>query len=366
MAPNLPCHAKVMALPQGRKTVFWGTDPWDFARLSQLNGNDCSFLQLAEREPWASGWQTQNMYFDLQRSMKRVPIFNTENHIIRDREQGYVSPNHVYSAIWQGAVHGQGASTTWAWQRTYDPAADFEGLILHRAACTAAMSRCALDLMRLSREVAALQNVQPQVALLYSHAATIWDARHVPARANVYEALNFCGLPIAFITDEQIGAGLLNPYKCLIVPAAKSASREAIEGIRAWVAEGGKIIAYDEPNLTIDEYGRAVTPPPFLATLPKKTKSDLRKLRDALTGRLASMGIEPEVALRTPKRACPYGVEWRCATHEGRTLVNLINFTREPVKVELPAGEWVDLIAGTKLSNPVTLETNVPVLAAGK
>jgi len=77
-APNLPCHAKVMALADNRGTEFWGTDPWDFAKLSQINGNDCSFLSLGEREPWASNWVTQNMYYDLQRSMKRVPVFNTE------------------------------------------------------------------------------------------------------------------------------------------------------------------------------------------------------------------------------------------------------------------------------------------------
>ena len=72
---------------------------------------------------------------------------------------------------------------------------------MHRAACTAAMSRCALDLMRLSREMAALQNAVPEVAILFSHAAILQDKRYFATRACVYEALNFCGVPIAFVTD---------------------------------------------------------------------------------------------------------------------------------------------------------------------
>ena len=357
MAPDLPCHAKVMALPGSRHTVFWGTDPWDFAKLSQINGNDCYFLPHFE-EPWESRWNMQNMYYDLQRSMKRVPVFNTENHIIRDRERRHVSGEHIYAAIWQGAIHGQGGSTTWAWQRTYDETSDFEGLILHRPVCTAAMSRCALDLMRLSREVAALQNATPRVAILYSHAATIHGKRYVGARSTVYEALNFCGVPLGFITDEQVAAGWLAKYDCLIVPGAEAASRAAIEGIRTYLASGGHVVAVGAENLVIDEYGRSVEPVRFTATLKRSRRE---ALRDALAHELAEAGVEPDIALKSP-----FGVEWRNVEYDGRPLVNLINLTSKPINVRLPKGQWTDLITRAGLAPTVTLGTNVPVLALGK
>jgi len=363
MAPDLPCHAKVMCLPSSSGTVFWGTDPWDFANLSQINGNDCYFMQHKPGGEWASGWHSQNMYYDLQRSMKRVPVFNTENHIIRDREMGYIAASHIYTAIWQGAVHGQGGSTTWAWQRTFDEKSDFEGLILHRAACTAAMSRCALDLMRLSEQVAALQNAVPQVALLYSHAATLWDREYIKVRSKVYEALNFCGVPIAFITDEQIAAGRLEPYRCLIIPGAQHASRDAIEGIREFKAGFGHVIAYGPDNLTADEYDRPVSPPKFNRTIRNKEGEGLR---DVLSKGLAKAGIHPATALTTPDGQTPYGVEWRGVPHEGRPLVNIVNLSPGPIAVNLPAGAWTDLITQTPLANPITLEPNVPVLAASK
>lgn len=367
LAPDLPCHAKVMPIVWGRGTVFWGTDPWDFAELSQINGNDCYFVPNYPKPPWESEWMIQNMYYDLQRSMKRVPVFNTENHIIPDRTKGYVSPDHIYAAIWQGAVHGQGGSTTWAWQRTYDAKSDFEGLILHRAACTAAMSRCALDLMRLSREVAALQNVPPRVVLLYSHAATIHDARATRDRDHVYEALNFCGMPIGFITDEQVAAGWLEKYDCLIVAGAKAVARAAIDAVRAHIGNGGRVFAYGKGNMTEDEYGRDVEPPAFTKILASRSKSET--LRNTLARAFAAQGIEADFALRTLTGKRPFGVEWRSATLDGHALLNLVNLTRDPITVVIHSASprasgvpWEELIDGASLESAVRLAPNTPKL----
>jgi len=361
MAPELPCHAKVMPLVWGRDTVFWGTDPWDFAELSQINGNDCYFLPNTPKEPWQSYWQIQNRYYDIQRGMKRVPIFNTENHIIPDRCAQYVAPGHIYTALWQGAIHGQGASTTWAWARTYDAKSDFEGLILHRAACTAAMSRVALDLMRLSREVSALQNVPPRVAILYSNAALVHDSRSFGDPNRLYEALNFCGLPIAFVTDEQAAAGWLERYDALLVTGARNASRNAIEAARAYAGAGHPILAYGKNNLRADQYGRDVAPPPIAKQLSAAKKGEA--LRDALLEALQGVAIQPECVLKTPAGTLPYGVEWRSVQHDGAALLNLVNLTREPIEIALPEGIWADLITRKTLQSPLTLQTNTPVLA---
>ena len=364
MAPSLPCHAKVMLLPTDRGTVLWGTDPWEFAQLSQMNGNDCPFMQSAENSRWASDATGQNMYYDLQRSMKRVPIFNTENHIIRDREEGHITGEHIYTTIWQGAVHGQGASTTWVWECSYDPKSDFEGSILHRPCCAAAMNRCALDLMRCAKEVAALQNEQPRVAILYSNASMVWDPNCVPMRARVYTALNFCGVPIGFITDEQVAAGLLDQYKCLVVAGAEHASRAAVEGIRKFAEGGGTVLAYGSKNLTADEYGHEIAPPPFAAVLERVRESEMPALRNALLERLQALGIGPAVVVRTPQGELPWGVEWRMASLDRLWVINLVNYRKADAQVILPLdGIWMDAISGSPLANPVTLKADVPVLA---
>jgi hypothetical protein len=359
MRPDLPCHAKVMKLVDDGDYVFWGVDPLQFAELSQINGNDCYFTP-AEGEGWfASNFLPQNENYDLQRSMKRLPIFNSENHIIRDRTKYFVPAEHVYSAIWQGAVHGQGASATWIWQRTYDPEADAEGLILHRATCTAAMSRCALDLMRLSREMAAIQNAVPEVAILFSHAARLQDNEYIESRNRVYEALNFCGVPIAFVTDEQAATGKLKQYKILIVPQAKAALLAAIEAIHAYAQGGGRVLVYGKDNLTRDEYGHKVAPPKRMKKLPETQGVELR---DALIRLLAKADVKTPFALRAKDNTIPYGVEWRCAVIGGRNIVNIVNYAKVPIAIELPKGTWRELITRRDVKGTLHLASNAPLL----
>ncbi|MCP4640258.1 MAG: hypothetical protein GY851_07500 [bacterium] len=363
-APRLACHVKVMPIVWGRRTITWGTDPWQFAELSQLNGNDCYFLPNNETAPWESEWQLQNMYYDLQRSMKRAPVFNTENHIISDRETAQVYPGHIYTALWQGAVHGQGAETTWSWGRTYDRKSDFEGLTLHRPGCTAAHSRAGLDLMRLAPEVTAFHALKPRVAILHSNAAIVWDTGFYPSIRKVYEALNFCGVPIGFVTDEQAAAGWLKKYDVLIVPDCAHVLGGASDAIRTWSGRGGVVVAHGTGCLAFDQYGRPSEEIPFQKQFPADREG--KRLRNDLSKALRKAGIGPETKLRGSLWRMPYGVEWRTAALNGRTLINMVNLTREPIKVALPKGTWQDLITLGALGGSVTLDPNTPVLAVSE
>lgn len=360
MAPALPVHAKVMPVVWGRYAVYWGTDPYDFAQLSQLNGNDCYFEPTPRHAPWKSTWQVQNMYYDLQRSMKRVPVINTENHIIPDRFDRHVSPEHIHTALWQGAVHGQGASATWTWERTYDRKSDAEGLILHRAACVAEMGRVALDLMRLGPEMAALQNIQPRVAILWSNASWVHEKRYFPMMYRVYEALNFCGVPVGFLSEEQLIAEGAGGHTCVIAPGVTNAHRGALEVLRAFQRGGGRVIAYGDENLTRDQYGLPVQPVAPDAVISQSMSGET--LRDRLLDELAQAGISPHHLIRNPDGAVNYGVEWRDAAHEGAMLLNLVNLTRHDVEVLLPEGRWHDLISGKDAQGTLFLPTNRPHL----
>lgn len=360
IAPDLPVHAKVMPVVWGRYALYWGTDPYDFAQLSQLNGNDCYFEPTPRHAPWKSTWQVQNMYYDLQRAMKRVPVINTENHIIPDRFDQYVSPEHIYTALWQGAVHGQGASATWTWERTYDRKSDVEGLILHRAACTAEMGRVALDLMRLGPEMAAVQNIQPRVAILWSNASWVREKRLFPLMYRLYEALNFCGVPIGFLSEEQVMAEGVGDCACIIAAGARSVHRDALEVLRGFQREGGRVVAYGDESLTRDQYGLAVQPfTPDEAIGPDVSGE---KLRDRLLEALGLAGISPPYLIRNPDGTINYGVEWRDAVHDGGVLLNLVNLTRHEMEVLLPEGRWHDLITGKDSQSPLLLPTNKPHL----
>jgi hypothetical protein len=363
MAPNLECHAKMMPLVWDRDSVLWGTDPLEFAQLGRINGNDCYFVPNGDASPWASDWLVQGMFYDLQRSMAHTPIFNSENHVILDRTDFFVDASHIYTAIWQGAIHGQGASTTWIWGRTYDKKSDLEGLTLHRAACTAAMSRSALDLMRLSREVFTLQNQEPEVAILWSNAAQVHDSRVASSRKNVYEALNFLGIPIGFVHEKQLADHAVIGLKCLIVAGAAAITAEGLQGIRDFIQRGGVVLAYGDDNLHKDEYGRNVEPPAFAREISRSERG--KDLSQIFKTEIQRAGVKPGIDLVDKDGKLPYGVEWRSAVLDGHTLINLVNFSRKPISVKLPDCAWQDLITLQPLPTEITLQTNTPVLAKG-
>jgi len=361
MAPRLECHAKMMPLVWDRDSVLWGTDPLSFSQFGRINGNDCYFVPNEAGSQWASDWLVQGMFYDLQRSMAHTPIFNSENHLILDRTDFFVEASHIYTAIWQGAIHGQGASATWIWGRTYDKKSDLEGLTLHRAACTAAMSRSALDLMRLSREVFALQNQKPEVAILWSNAAQVHDPWVTTSRKNVYEALSFIGVPIGYLHERQLAEGGFGQVKCLIVAGAEAITAEGLQGIRDFVQRGGVVLAYGDNNLRKDEYGRKLTPPAFASEIPRSERGE--DLAQLLLTELKRAGVESPIKVVDKDGKLPYGVEWRAAVLGGQTLVNLINFSRKPISVKLPDGAWQDLITLQALPPEIPLQPNTPVLA---
>ncbi|MGO8928784.1 MAG: beta-galactosidase [Limisphaerales bacterium] len=95
VAPGLPVHAKAMTwtmLNDG--DIQYGVDATLFAGFSNINGNDSeNFYDVSDGEI-VQGWQLNAMAHDLQRSVLDAPVFNTENHLIADRDRGFVPLYH--------------------------------------------------------------------------------------------------------------------------------------------------------------------------------------------------------------------------------------------------------------------------------
>jgi len=85
--------------------------------------------------------------------------------------------------------------------------------------------------------------------------------------------------------------------------------------------------------------------------------------RDKFLDHIVKSGVGPEIILHSTGGEVPWGVEWRATTHEGRALVNMINYTRDAVKVRLPKGRWRDLIREERLGRHISLDPDKPVLA---
>ena len=346
--PGVPVHAKIMMHahwgqhPHG----IWSVSPELFGGLSQIHGNDCCKWYVhpdhTSRGGWASHWVAENMAYDFQRSMGDKPVFNSENHLIVDRDLDVIPPEHVTNVIWQGAVHGMSASTTWVWERTFDAGSDAAGSLMHRPDCTEAQNIACLDLNRLAHEVTALQRLAPQVVLLSSVASNVYGDAHVRVLREAYTALNFCGVPIGFVTERQLAAWVgggprpfpLRAAKLLVVPAATHLTDAAVEAIGRF-ASLGKVVLIGRCLTGTEHNGeRAIGQRPGEAWPEAEAKALWPKLRALLP----RVGIAPLAELRDERGRPVWGVELRGARVGDRLVVNLASYLRAPQRVRLFVG----------------------------
>ncbi|WP_165233988.1 beta-galactosidase [Aquisphaera insulae] len=367
VAPTLPVHAKAMnwtMLNDG--DVGLGVDATLFGRFSGINGNDAVNFYGFGLGEFAQGWEGNAMGHDLQRSVLDAPVFNTENHILEDRNTRPVPADHVRAALWQAAVHGQGATTIWVWDRTFDPKGDFSGSILERPACVEAVGLVSCDLNRLAPEVTALQRARPDVLLVQSTSSLVWEGpRHTACRGALYEALAFAGLKAGFITERQLEAGVVPDAPLVLAPDVvhlSDAARESLAKCR------GRLVPVGGPDvLSRDEYDRPRPPITIADRLPwTYAGTKARELAATLWHRLPAWGVSPSVAVRTESGEHPWGVAWRRADTQEGILINVCNYMKELVTVRVVregrAVRAKDLMAAKEAGLSVTLKPLQPRL----
>jgi hypothetical protein len=268
--------------------------------------------------------------------------------------------------LWQQAIHGQCAGTTWVWERTDDPKSDAAGSILHRPEHIYEHGRSTFDLNRLSKEVTALQNGPRQVALLYSVASIVNQPRYVDTLKAAYTALNFAGVHIGYRSEGQIAAGKMADTKVLIVPAATHVPAEVVEGLAKWQASGGKIVVIGKGCLANDPYGRPIAEVSKLETMSIADELRGAALRDPLVKVLDGAGVKP-LAVVTDLAGKPvWGVEYRTATYDDKVLVNIVNLTRKALDLQINGGKdkWTNLRTERWMTRQFRLPPQQPTLVA--
>ncbi len=358
VAPKLPVHAKAMTWTLlGDQEVVYGVDAHLFGKLSQINGNDAANTYTFGAGDFAQNWEQNAMGHDLQRSCLEAPVFNSENHIITDRDTRSVPPEHTAAALWQAAIHGQGATTIWVWERTEDPKSDFAASIMHRPASAAIVGHVGLDLMRLAPEVTSIQRAEPDLLLLQSISTLTWNGgQHADCLGKVYSGLTLRGLKVGFITERQLEEGRRPAGQTVLLCSVTHLSDKA----RAALKIGGvRLIAVGDGNLGHDEYGaerEAVQ-----GAVPYRHGSDGRRDIFRSMGTLAArLRLRPAARVMMADGSEPFGVAWRCAVDGKGVLINMINYNQKPVALRVSAGSGPcrvgDLIADRPATGRITLK----------
>ena len=373
LAPQIPVHAKSMADAWGGAEHFQlGVNHEDFAHLGQITGNDCVNSPVREKENhYAQDWLRQAMHYDFQHSVAPdQPIFNTENHLIPDDVATFTPGGHIYTALWQGAVYGMGASATWVWDRgegttLYDN-------ILTRPNCVEAAGRAGLDLMRLGPVVSRFASIKPEAGLLYAWHSQVRNNEHRDASITAYEGLANLGVRIKIVTENTIRTGALDGLPLLVMAKTSRVHPETAKCIAAYIQNGGTVLTL-EPCLTLNEYGQSR--PDWVNILAEGEKSGrvirlntpvtARVVADLVGERFKQMGRGTPVKLTDPYRDALWGVLWLVLEDDGRYVVNVVNMNKDAKHVRLPLSAQAtakDLISGKIMSREFILPPLCPML----
>ena len=349
LAPSVPVHAKVMIDYAMNKDngSFASVDPVAITRLSQFGGNDAHDYYPPfggfwghNWWQWAHRWWWDEAGYDLQRSVKDIPVFNSENHIQPDRSMAtYIPGEQTYATLWQNAVHGQSTTTVWTWERFHDPKGkhEFCGLMLDRPECLEAWAHAALDLSRLADKLAPIQNLPPQVLVL--HSTTDIGLNGSRTFASVYRAAAFLGQALGVVTEDMLAdcataSALPRPFDLahvLLVPHVNLAQLplRTREGLERFKEKGGRVIEV--------EIGSE------------------RKMHRDFVAQSADWKLADVPIARDAKGLPVFGVETRGYRTKAKSYLTLCNQFVEPLEVRLET-EGGDFISGQKVPKVFTLK----------
>ena len=376
IAPDLPVHAKgtTWHLWRALPHTLSGLDPALMGAVTDVNGNDSVNLYgfgppapkhaPVERgsSQFANGWIENQLSYDLQRSTRDAPVFNSENHLVFDRETRPVPARHFYSALWQGAAFGQSATTLWVWERTTDPRHDFAGNVMDRPACAEAVGHVNLDLNRVAREVTAIQKIAPAVQILHSPTAAVWDgAAYEDALVKTYTALSFTGNKIGFITERQLEQGKLPAAKVVFVPNVTHLSDEAFAALQRY---DGQLVFVGNGGLQKNEYD---APRDQMPSRPAEVitfeagKTWWTDLWQPIVEKLPMWGVTPAAqAIDVDDGKVSGGVQTLTAETDVGQIMNLFNASVSVRTITLKCEERlaVDLLSGRRwrVGEPLELQ----------
>lgn len=395
IAPQIPLHCKFQSYfwlldargtGNGREITYRGNDYEMLADFLDINGSD-SISQY-----WPSHWERdyeKSMLYDIQRSVKKAPAFNSEEHLQFDGYTyvGTEVEKQAYTDLWQGAIHGRGASTVWVYERSQSESQkDMYMNVLSRPDVMSMISKVSLDLNRLAPEVTALQNEDADIAILYSKYSRNLNITMMSTIYTLYKLAMNSGLKVDFVTEDKIDN--INKYPLLAVPNATCVSGSTINSIYSYSNNGGKVLLLgssdvlllDEnekkPDVSSDRYAKySEIKKSAYIILTKYTGPSivsengvLAKFRNDVLEYFRNNNLQTTRLLKTDDRTAYPNIEWEDASYNGDLIINAVNYSWDnDVDVDIYQGEKqkryvIDLLTGEKFDGSVTLYSHKPRL----
>ena len=267
--PDIPVHAKIMQNTYEddaslRIHMLYGSKIENYAEFSDVHGCDAFNYYNPVKQPQKLGNNTnptttnaleKTMWYDLLTSVKFMPVYNTEDHIISDSSKTYNHDIalHVGADIWQGGLHGRGNSVIWVWSRKYQDSA-LANSILTRPDALYEVSRSSLDLNRLSYEAAAIADKAPDIALLWSDTSRVYQNSYMNNLYKAYESSVYNGQKTGFVSEEMIDR--LYNYEVVICPNVTNVKEDVARKVAEYASSGRTLVLMGDGCFSADEHNQ--------------------------------------------------------------------------------------------------------------
>ena len=301
--------------------------------------------------PIKMGW------YDYITSVNDLPAWDSESHILYDRPTvDYIDliPEYVAADVWNGAVHGRSGDMLWLYDHRDVNMPYYEigwsnanSNFALRPDSVKAVSTAAMDLNRLSKEVAALQKEQAKVGILFSTTSINYNQESMTSACDAYQEIIFSGQKAGFVTEEK--AEDMHQYELLIVPAMTHVPKNMVQEINNYLNAGGKVLMLGNQALAYDENGKAHDAS-ILGSIAKKADT-----KSTVKGKIQEMELS-RIVLKDAVTGNPvHNIEWSY-TEYGGYVVNILNYDKTEEKTvqlfldgnpittmqELRTGEWTN------------------------
>jgi len=303
------------------------------------------------------------MWYDYLTSIKKMPVHDTEDHVIEDGLRDYIpiQAERIYADMWQGAIHGRAASAVWTWARSNAPRAASNGSVLHRPDCIEAIGRANFDLNRLKYEADCLQKVKTSIAILYSETARNYSMEYSADIFRAYEGALYSGIGTEFVTEKQINN--VKNYELVIIPCIDYMKECVLKTLLEYVRNGGKLLVMKrgENSLKFDEYKREadaeivkeILENAIIMEAPDFAESPSKEFSEAVTAEIFHI-LKPEIMVETDDGST-YNIEWRTSVLNGERIINICCYGHDERKIRMKYnGAYLkgfkELISDTEIS----------------
>ena len=376
ISPNVKIFAKNLPAirAHGIKSLSHGIDIESLTGLFDVNGCDAMHYYNHSEYPLMA----KTEWYDLLTSVEDLPVFNAEDHLIRDSinfDSSDIIEKSAYADIWQGAVHSRRQSVIWLWDREKDRVTNSykNANMLMRPQIVANNGKLFLDMQRLSGELFALQNAKREVGILYSYNSMTYEPSYLNSVYLAYTNSLFLGKKPLFVTESQTEK--LSGLKALIIPEAVSVTGKTYEAVKKFALGGGKIFVIGENSLKYDEYlkernaNEILKNAAFIPTYESETseKTSVDGLFESLKAFFESADVYDVAVLNSEDNSAAENVEYICADFKGGKIINLCNYSDEAKEVYITGkdGEiqkFTNLMSGEETGKTITLLPYTPVM----